>query len=244
MDLLLDCGNTRLKWAWVDEQGAIVARGSDADYHPPALSWRPARIALAAVREGAAVQALAEWASLQCPEAFHRLRTPRALCGLTIAYEEPVRLGVDRWLAMLAAWRLIGQPQHRPLLVVDCGTAVTLDLVDADGGHRGGAIVPGLRLMAESLIGATSGIRPRPDDQSAGFPGRDTGACVQSGALMAVTGALREAIAHSDGICPGAAVIMTGGDADGLRTPLGNERIEWWPDLVFQGMREMLACCE
>ncbi|MDP1069535.1 type III pantothenate kinase, partial [Klebsiella pneumoniae] len=65
------------------------------------------------------------------------------------------RMGVDRWLAMLAAWQRVGQS----CWVVDCGSAITLDLLDAEGRHQGGYILPGLRLMQQSLLGNTAEVR-------------------------------------------------------------------------------------
>ena len=81
-------------------------------------------------------------------------RVKEAAAGVTNAYPDVSQLGIDRWLALIAAWN----KYHAPVCVAGCGTAVTLDVVDGDGYHLGGLIFPGLRLMQQSLITHTHGI--------------------------------------------------------------------------------------
>jgi type III pantothenate kinase len=241
MDLLFDVGNTRLKWVLMDEDGEIHARGAELDFEPPGLPTGQSlsRIAIAAVRDGPALATLLDWADTVLPGKVTRLVTPSSLDGLRIAYQEPARLGVDRWLAMLGAW----QRSRAGFVVVDCGTAVTIDLVDDAGQHLGGAILPGIDLMVESLINRASGIRPKPEDFPPGFPARDTGSAVTTGARLAVRGAIREALAAAVAhTVP--RVVMTGGAAPELAADLSDLRPELDDDLVFQGMRGMLACSD
>src|SRR6185437_3966355 len=137
-------------------------------------------------------------------------------------------LGVDRFLGVIAAHHLAGS---RGACVVNAGTAVTLDLVDGRGVHRGGAILPGPRLMIEGLLQRTAGIARRARGASRGTGSsrgasragrraaslfaRDTAAAIEQGAAHAVAGAVERAIAASRRQLGGAAplVILTGGGA-------------------------------
>jgi len=152
MILLLDVGNTRVKWAWLDylEIAPAGAIAHDATHR----SWqgqiaadghRPDRIVVSNVAGPAFAAALTLWSR----DHFHRepefiLASP-ALCGVTNGYQRPAALGVDRWLALIAAWR----SAERPTLVINAGTALTIDAIDGTGRHRGGLILPGVQMMSE-----------------------------------------------------------------------------------------------
>jgi type III pantothenate kinase len=160
------------------------------------------------------------------------VKATRSCCGLTSAYTDPAQLGVDRLLGMAAGWNRV----KGACLVVDCGTAVTLDMVDQDGQHLGGQVIPGLRLMVDSLVAGTRlAVSPT---SPAWIWGYDTSACVSSGVFRSIA-ALIDRMAEE---IPGperaeARVLMTGGDAPAVaslvRTPL-----QVFPDLVLEG----LAC--
>ena len=97
---------------------------------------------------------LSDWLQSHFGIAPEFARTARFAAGVTCGYEDPSRLGVDRWLAMLAARQL----SNRPFIVFGLGTAGTADFVDGDGVHKGGFIVPGLRLMTEALFAGTADV--------------------------------------------------------------------------------------
>lgn len=153
--LLLDLGNTRLKWALADAAGRPGELHAVALADDPSLAVLESLLGPAGVAQGAVLlvsSAPAREAPLLERLARHRLVPRRAQVadgfdGLSLAYRQPSKLGVDRWLAMLGA-RAAGPSA---VLVVGCGTALTLDLVDAGGRHHGGLIAPGPALMAESL---------------------------------------------------------------------------------------------
>jgi type III pantothenate kinase len=150
---------------------------------------------------------------------------------VTNGYRSPAQLGVDRWLALLAAHA----DGRGDACVVDCGTAVTIDLVDAAGRHHGGLILPGLRAMREYLLERT---RIPPFDKAAprAVLGRATPEAVANGALLAVVGAVREtlALAHSlFGRPP--RLLVAGGDGPLFAAALG-ETAELRPDLVLEGL--------
>ena len=165
MRLLLDLGNTRLKWAlqgaaaeWL-AQGALDWQGNVGD--KLAETWRslprPEHVVAASVVDGARERQVAEAAGQLFGCAPHWLRTPAAACGVRNAYTEPRRLGVDRFLAMVAA-----HAAHcAPCVLVSAGTALVLDALAQDGHHLGGLIAPGVHLMQQSLLDATALVRPQ-----------------------------------------------------------------------------------
>lgn len=240
MILLIDNGNSRLKWALASDSHEVERSGARVEWGPPeeALGDQVDRIVIASVRSGEHHDHLVRWAEAARPGNVTSLHTPAKRHGLVNAYADPGRLGVDRWLAMLGAWRR----RAGAFLVVDAGTAVTLDLVDEQGQHQGGAILPGRELMSAALVGRASGIRPRPEDGESGFPARNTGAAVAAGAALGLGGAVREAMVVARAAGVAAPVVVTGGDAeaviDAARLEPGEyERID---TLVFDGMLEML----
>lgn len=240
MKLLLDSGNSRLKWALASDAGELVEEGAREDAALPDEALRPAvgEIVLASVRGGDYHDRLVDWAERARPGGLRVLSTPAARGGLVNAYADPARLGVDRWLAMLGAWRRLASG----FLVVDAGTAVTIDLVDDAGRHRGGAILPGAPMMSDALVSRAAGIRPRPGDAGPAFPAADTGGAVAAGTAMAVRGAVREALsaARREGVV--GPLVVTGGGAGLLAEAFAGEgeRVERIATLVFEGMLEML----
>lgn len=158
-------------------------------------------------------------------------RTSSNLGDLRNAYREPERLGVDRWLVMLAAW----QTERRALVVVDAGTALTADVVDASGQHQGGFIAAGLQTAQRAVLGAT---RFATRDLHAVFDGglgRDTEACVRQGAMLACLGAVDRAATIAG---PGASRWITGGDAETL-LPYLSGNWQHRPMLVLEGLLAM-----
>lgn len=162
MKLLLDLGNTRLKWAMVAAD-SWTARGAvawDEDISAAlAQAWRtlerPQRVLGASVVDGSRETQLERAVAESFERSVEWVRTPAEACGVRNAYAEPQRLGVDRFLAMVAA-RAAGQA---PCVLAGIGTALTLDALAADGRHLGGLIAPGPLLMQQSLLGATVRVR-------------------------------------------------------------------------------------
>lgn len=163
MRLLLDLGNTRLKWALLLQPGGWIAQG--------ALDWTddvtdaltaglaglpsPDMIVAASVVDAEREAAVSDVISGLFGSRPSWLRTPASACGVRNAYAEPQRLGVDRFLAMVAAYN----DGYAPCIVASAGTALTLDALAADGRHLGGLIAPGPQLMQRSLQDATARVR-------------------------------------------------------------------------------------
>ena len=156
--------------------------------------------------------------------------------GVRNVYTNPESLGVDRWLAMLAAFNA-REEYESGVMVVSCGTAMTLDYVDAEGCHEGGYILPGLALMCDSLLSATGKIRfeRRLFEVNRG-PGADTASAVQHGALHAALSVLEaswEDISERWGGEP--ELWITGGDGELVHKMLSLP-CQYVEDLVLDGL--------
>ena len=151
--------------------------------------------------------------------------------GVSIAYDNPKQLGVDRWLAMIAAFNTA----KTPVLVVDCGTAVTLDAIDQRGKHLGGVIAPGMAMMWDSLFSRTR--IPGVEQKIFNGPlGTNTAQCVAAGAQQSVAGLIERVYRQLPGQSQGNwQVLLTGGDAGRLVKQL-NLPVELRPQLVFEGL--------
>ncbi len=172
------------------------------------------------------------------PEFF---ASARRAAGVTTLYQEPWRLGADRFAGVIGAFALSKQ---RPVCVISVGTAMTLDLVDARGRHRGGAIVPAPSLMVGSLLSETHGIRRRAQGGAGGKQlfARSTRAAIAQGARYAAAAVADRAVAEASvllGRKP--LVLLTGGAADSIR-PLIRSPHRHIPDLVLRGWRSLRPC--
>ena len=238
MDLCVDIGNTNLKWARY-ENGVLGSvhslRHDSRETRELEAAWgalpRPVRIRVANVAGATAHRMLAD-ATRRLWQRSPRFAQPRQRAyGVTIAYEEPQRLGVDRWLALVA----IQNAGMTPALVLDCGTAVTLDAIDGSGNHLGGLIVPGLRMMWDSLFAGTR-IPVLPFKEHRAMLGRATDECIAGGALQAIAG-MTERVRHRlhSGNGMQLQIVVTGSDARKIGEQLELTHV-YEPDLVLQGL--------
>ena len=246
MKLLLDIGNTRIKWAFADgsslrDPGAVVhADGHDAAIDAVVGSLRPGvREAVAVCVAGARLaDELGTRLAAACGADLRLIAATAHAAGVSNGYEDCTQLGADRWAAIVGGWHhAVG-----PVVVVDAGTAVTIDLVAAGGHHRGGLILPGLHLMATGLGAGTADIAgfaargPGPGGED--WFGRSTAEAVARGARFAISAAVQRAVAEfPDEGSP--ALILTGGDAPDLLDEL--PAAEHRPLLVLEGLARLGA---
>lgn len=241
--LLIDIGNTRIKWAHLKDGRLGKSRAAAHAGRRPRefdrIAGTAARVerilvsSVASPRINDALTLAAKAAGAPRPEF---VATQRRACGVTVAYLEPWRLGVDRFLAMIGAHGRF----KRPVCIVGIGTAMTIDLLDAGGCHRGGAIIPGPSLMVSSLLEGTSGIRRRARGGTAGrgpaLFGRSTRAAVEQGAQFAAAATVDRAVSEARALLGRAPqVALTGGGARDLQ-PLIRASSFVVPDLVLQGL--------
>lgn len=237
MSWLLDLGNTRLKWAHRSPTGELQAVGAlahaDTGFEQ-ALDAALARLPrsggawLASVaREDLASRVAALCARHGVP--CERVRTRHAMAGVRIAYAEPARLGVDRFLSLLAAHAR----GPGPWLIVGVGTALTVDLLD-DGEHHGGLIAPSPALMQEILA-----MRAPALDVAPGAPVDFAGGtedAIAGGTLGAALGLVERSHARATqrlGRMP--SILVSGGAADSIAAALPLSCV-LAPDLVLEGL--------
>jgi type III pantothenate kinase len=228
--LLLDVGNTRVKWAMVDG-GRWLARGAAPVAALPACRRIWQRYAPFAACHGVNVAGEAAAAAVAATGLAVRWQHAAAhACGVVNRYHDPTRLGADRWAALVAA-----RARSRvACLVVSAGTALTADALTAGGEFLGGVIVPGLATMRWALAQRTAAAGA---DVAAvmDFP-CDTAAGVATGSMLAAAGAIdrmRARLADYAGSTP--PVLLTGGDA-GRLAPHLTGAVAVVPDLVLEGV--------
>lgn len=231
MILLLDVGNTRIKWGCHDGHkwlGQGVLPTTEPDRLAAVLTdWRPAWVGIACVA-GPAVGEAIEKRLADTPR--HWLTSAETGHGLANRYDRPETLGVDRYAALLACARM----GLAPCVVASAGTALTADALAGDGVFLGGMIAPGVGLMRLALARGTAGVGAASGAVQV-FP-RSTADAVESGiraALVGVVETLRGDLAARLG--DPVKVVLTGGDADwlaeGLAGPVVIER-----NLVLEGL--------
>jgi len=241
MILLVDIGNTRIKWALsrdgsLDQQRAAAhATWTRADALAAFESIAPPARVLVSNVGGEPIAALIrdtarELWSLE-PEFIH---STASAAGIRNAYSEPAKLGVDRWLAMIGAYA----SEQRPICVVSIGTAATIDGVDATGRHLGGLIIPGPDLMVDSLLHNTSDIARRTQNGSIGtgvFANNTLGA-IKQGAAHAAAALIERAVATMrEQLGESPTLVISGGASSEVASALGIPHVAM-SDLVLRGL--------
>lgn len=232
MILQIDIGNSRIKWrlrrSGLTLQSGFAAHG---DY-----SW---------LQDLAVAQRV--WVSSVVPAESKRLQATLESCGQPKAefacaqartgdvlngYQEPATLGVDRWLALLGA----RQFSAKPVLVVDAGTALTVDLLAADGSHMGGYIAPGLALMRQSLALKSQALDVEPLPSLQLLPGRSSAAAIDAALVAMGRGLIDVGCVSLTAADPRQSLMLlfTGGDGDFWRQVMGEGGYE--PELLFVGL--------
>lgn len=238
--LEVDVGNSSAKWRLID-LGVRRAGGristSGGRLAELVNEWRVGLVRIVSVAgpdvDGQLAQAVVE-AGAHCEFA----RTQSSCLGLVNSYAEPSRMGADRWVAMLAAWRMVAGP----LIVVDAGTALTIDVVDGLGRHCGGYILPGRKLMLSGLGANTERVRYEGEVAPAVAPGVSTAECVEHGVWLAMLAAVREVYAvQCAALGASPKVLLTGGDAPALLNIAAESHWVYREELVLDGLAVALA---
>lgn len=237
--LLVDAGNSRLKWSELGA-GGISAQQAQAYAERPALAAfidlldaYPSleRITIVHVLTHLFEQGVEE-ACRERKISLHIVRSVESAYGITSGYQNPATLGADRFVGLVAAHHMAGR---KACVVVDCGTAVTIDAVEKGGRHLGGLILPGLQLSADALIARAQNRLSLSFEHPTIFAD-GTARAIGGGCLFGLVGAI-------EGICTRMqhamstplARILTGGDAEHLRPWLPGSCIVQ-PDLLMRGL--------
>lgn len=244
MLLELDCGNTLIKWRLLDREGRVRDRdmapdlvelqrllgGQEREIHGCRL------VSVRSAEENQVVlDQLTSWLKLHPVLA----RSAAELAGVRNGYADYTKLGMDRWLALVAGYHLC----RRACVVIDLGTAVTVDFVNAGGQHLGGYIAPGSKLLRGSLKRHTRLIRYEQSlrgDLATPRPGDSTAEAVEFGCDLMLVGFVREQLRVArQALGDEMVVILTGGDAERMAEALP-QNCHIISDLVFDGLA--LAC--
>ncbi len=221
MILELDVGNTRIKWRQLETgSGRVLSTDAVSSFAEliagPAGSAQPAMVRLCSVRTPETVAEIKAWVRDTWSIELQEAKVSQTCAGVSNQYADPGRLGVDRWLAMIAAFH------RRPggCLIVDSGTAVTVDVVATDGQHQGGYIVPGRGLMCRVLQEQTR-IRLSDTEADASIdPGHSTDAAVKHGVLAMQVALVEKALRQLAAQGTELNLYLTGGDAELLAAHL------------------------
>ena len=240
MSVLVDVGNARLKWAVLGED-ALTGFGQANLGADPASAVAALRARVGAPQQVWIANVAGAHVGQLLTDAFGPVaqfaRTQPALGGVTCGYRDPRSLGVDRWLALVAGYLRV----RDTVCVVDAGTALTVDAADAQGRHYGGLILPGLRLMGESLQQRTSDIGPTGAGTAppAGLDlfGRSTDEAVSRAAQAASAALVDRCVRRLADAGTPPVLLVTGGDGETLM-PWLESPCRFEPHLVLEG----LAC--
>ena len=241
--LLLDAGNTRIKWAELGDKGLEPASSLPTSSILNQISvldaaWehlkQPRGVAVSNVagpeiREALAVYVQNRW-GIPVQVAVSR----SVGSGVRSSYRVPESLGIDRWLALIAT----RARYELPAVVVDAGSAVTIDLLNGEGSHEGGYILPGRKAMLSALVRGTAQLAlPMTERGAELHPARDTDTALLSGGMLALVGAIEHAFREHARVkeSQSPVLVLTGGDADLLASSLATPA-QKHPDLVLEGL--------
>ncbi|MCG6941522.1 MAG: type III pantothenate kinase [Thiohalocapsa sp.] len=246
MQLLVDIGNTSIKWALRHPDDAEL-NDYGAAMHGGALPldllavWDELDGIDAVIAAGVGPREVKDAVGRVCDACWgcepKWVETRSEACGVRIAYPEPARLGVDRFLALIAVhqWLAAEQGDPAPALIVDAGTAITYDLLQADGQHLGGLILPGIRIMRDSLLAGTQIPRYEPAEADLAWAA-DTGEAIAAASIQAPAALIERLgrrLQQHGGTEP--QLILSGGDAERLAAAIDLPATHI-PDLVLRGL--------
>lgn len=240
MILEIDLGNSNLKWRLcTPEAGPVHVAASTAELLCALQALgAPSRCRMVSVRHPEVTEAIREELSSCLGVPVATALPARVLAGVTNGYRDYRSLGLDRWMALVAAYREVGGAA----MVIDLGTAMTIDFVTATGAHLGGYITPGLGLMKAELERRTDRVRLpgryEGDGPALAGPGNSTEEAFLRGVHGMVRAFVMEQIAAAPALLGDEpSILATGGDAWLIGDLPGVQVV---PDLVFRGLA--LAC--
>ena len=240
MNLALDAGNSRVKWGWHDGAGwtslatvsLIEFAAANHDINPFAATHAdPEKIIISNVAGEAAHQLIVNWTSIFEAEP-HWLHGEPERCGVKSRYDAPGQLGPDRWAALVAARAL----HPGPCLVVNSGTATTIDVLSAEGNFEGGVILPGVELM-RFVLHEHTGRLPLQQGQVRAAP-RNTVDAIETGCWQAQAGAVERMFRP---LGPGALCIVSGGAGRVVMDQLEAIACRYVDNLVLEGLARIAA---
>ena len=242
MILEVDIGNSRIKWRLRSENTIILSSVSDNTEDPDSIfdlkGIQPTAVWLSTVAPSLQ-QKISQWCYRRFGIQPQCALVTRERVGVNNGYNVPSQLGVDRWLAVLAAFQLV----KGACIVIDCGTACTIDLVAENGQHKGGYIVPGIKMMSDTLYQNTEGVKKPPttyhDILTA--PGRSTDEAVKAGLSAMIIGLIDCILRENNSLNNNnVSILLTGGDGKQFQQILADRlglNVEFRAELVLDGLQ-------
>ncbi len=243
-NIVVDVGNSRIKWGYCaqDRVGEIVSLDPNIEepWNEQTKSWQssePIQWAVAGVHPER-VDRFMDWVNKRGDKVA--LIHDRTLLPIKIDVGEPGRVGIDRLLNAVAARSRVLPGES--IAIIDAGSAVTVDWVDQEGAFRGGAIFPGLQLMAKALHEHTAALPLVDVNRSTPrhiLPGNSTEMAIRGGVFWAVAGGITSIIRLFGSRTEpyhNSVIYLTGGDAKILQ-PILHSEIKLWPEMTLEGIR-------
>jgi type III pantothenate kinase len=229
--LVLDIGNTRTKWALADDSGKLSPMEICLNADIANVEFPIAQVQKAVISNVAGKKMAQQISQCLAPLELHFISATEKACGVKNSYQST--LGADRWAALVAAWQMT----KHATVVVNAGTAISIDALGRDGAFIGGAIVPGLHLMRESLSRNTAQLNVD-EGLMKDFP-TNTQDAITTGGLNAVAGAIHlmlKRLEKHSGWLP--KLIISGGDAHKVAQALNlnAKQVIITENLVLQGL--------
>lgn len=229
MILDIDVGNTRIKWLLSGQSGTVDSGAlMHREIDQLSVAGHLSRVRVASVNAQVA-ENIGRLCKSRWGVSPEFARVVDGVAGISCGYVQPHKLGVDRWMCIVAA------RQHcaGSYLCVSAGTALTLDVVSADDRHQGGLIVPGINTMRQSLWDNTWGVKVESGFISAADLGNQTASAVVNGSLLAAVALVEKVVRRWSP----EKIFLTGGDAGQIAENLDcAQNVVLVPDLVLQGL--------
>ena len=238
MNLTIDTGNTRTKFAVFDGE-TIVASGilENTEQYAALFGQYPIEAVIAS-----SVGQEIDFQSITPQQVHFHTLGPQLPLPIVIDYETPETLGPDRIAAACGAWALF---PGTDCIIIDAGTCITIDHLDASGTYRGGAILPGIEMKFHALHTFTARLPllEQIDGSAAPVTGRTTAESILAGVLTATRFAVEGFVQHYRSRCASARVLLTGGDAARLCAAGAPalQHAEQLPSLVMTGLNSLLT---
>jgi len=246
MKWVVDVGNSAIRWMPVDRsdpagkvywQHDTIITALDQAWG--AVTTIPTDVICSCVAGDDFRQAMTQWCQQNWQIEPLYIRSPANGCGVENAYHIADHLGADRWAAIVAAHELYQQP----VCIVDCGTAITIDVIEANGSHQGGLIFPGLNVMKTALLDHTDIELEESESGNSRLFARNTADALGGGGLYTVIAALDRIVADvAVEMKRNLINVITGGDAESL-IPLLSGDYDHHPDLVLDGLVKISESC-
>ncbi len=225
MILELDIGNTQIKWRLNNGASGSMMHHQDFQSLVLPIQEPVTQLWYASVVPNSH-KAMEQAFEQQFACDVFRVETSRELAGVRNSYSKVSDMGVDRWLAMVASFQQYGES-----VIVDCGSACTIDWVDVSGCHRGGYIMPGLGMMRHSIYDKIG--RPYQNARPKTLQlGSSTDSAIDAGMMAMLVGAVKQTL----GQVSGGTLVFAGGDGQWLLESVGEPNALFHHDLVLDGL--------